>query len=371
MLMESAQAPNPVVTRSRLQLLLVEDQDSHAQIFQSLALNALPSFALDRAHDLVEAFDYLGKKRYDLVILDLGLPGTRGIDTLRRVLERFEECPVVVLTADADLKLGEEALRLGALDFLGKEEISRLSLARMLRYSLERWQHKRELVQAIENVEGFARAAAHDLKNPLSAMQSCCALIEMEFATGTVTDETLEVIRTLSDRSRRAAKLVDDLLEFSKLGKAAVQRQVVDLRELAESVLPNLEKEIVTSGGRVEIQDLGSACVDPGLMSQVFQNLIGNALKYRGEQRPVVRVEAEKIIGGEMVVWVEDNGRGFDMAAGSQLFEPLKRLNGSSVDGSGLGLSICKRIIEAHDGRIWFYSQPGAGATFCFSIPAA
>ena len=142
----------------------------------------------------------------------------------------------------------------------------------------------------------------------------------------------------------------------------------MNFRETLDIALANLEHHIREAGATVEVGDLPDIQVDRTLMVMVLQNLIGNAIKYRRGVPPIVRINAEKQ-GEEWHASVSDNGEGFDPQYSQSIFEPFKRLHGTSVPGSGIGLATCRRIIERFGGRIWADSCPGQGSTFHFTLP--
>ncbi len=146
--------------------------------------------------------------------------------------------------------------------------------------------------------------------------------------------------------------------------------KLTDLNEVLEDVLSLLSDSLLASGAEVVVNRLTTVMADRVLLSQVFQNLLSNCVKYRRPEEPLrVEVAAERR-GDEWIIAVRDNGTGIDSNDSERIFDPLVRLHGAGIPGSGIGLSVCRRIVERHGGRIWVESQTGLGSTFFFSLPA-
>jgi signal transduction histidine kinase len=171
----------------------------------------------------------------------------------------------------------------------------------------------------------------------------------------------------------RMRVMVDGLLQLSRLSTQAQPFQRVDLCQIVQEVLSDLEAQIRRTAGVVEVGELPTLKADPLQMRQLFQNLIGNALKFQPPgQAPRVKVSSSPLGPWSVQIWVEDNGIGFDLEKAEQLFQPFKRLVGKSeYEGTGLGLAICRRIVERHGGEISVRSQVGRGTTFAVTMPTS
>jgi light-regulated signal transduction histidine kinase (bacteriophytochrome) len=179
--------------------------------------------------------------------------------------------------------------------------------------------------------------------------------------------EFIEYIQTFTDQ---AEKLVDSLLNFSVLGEKSVTLDTVDVSRIARQAVSNLSALVGEQGATVEIDGLPKVQADEGLLIHVLQNLVSNAVKYRGTEPPRIKLSSEQR-RGEIEFSVEDNGRGIDPKFFGRIFEPFKRLVGpEQPEGVGLGLAICQRVVAAHRGAIWVESELGVGATFKFTLPA-
>lgn len=247
---------------------------------------------------------------------------------------------------------------------LAEEEIYRLNAEledRVRRRTVELETVNREL-------ESFAYSVSHDLRAPLRAIDGFTHILHEEYASRLDTEGN-RLCSIISSNARRMGQLIDDLLAFSRLGRTEFKQVPVDMTALAATVFD----ELTIARNREQIifnlAPLPPVVGDPGLLRQVWVNLLDNAVKFstRAEQ-PAIAVEALEQ-GGEIVYAVSDNGAGFDMRYTGKLFGVFQRLHGEKeFPGTGLGLALAQRIVQRHGGRIWGEGVPGAGATFFFTL---
>ena len=179
-----------------------------------------------------------------------------------------------------------------------------------------------------------------------------------------------EFIRYAVDGATRMQRLIQDLLALSRVGSRHLEFLPTDCEALLDQALTALKATIEETDALVTHDPLPTVKADALQLIQLFQNLIGNALKYRAEDRPYVHISGDRE-GDTWVFSVRDNGIGIDPKYAERVFEVFERLHGEAeYPGTGIGLAICKKIVERHDGRIWVESEPGKGATFFFTIPA-
>ena len=224
------------------------------------------------------------------------------------------------------------------------------------------------LLRSNTDLERFAFAVSHDLQEPLRTIASFTQLLAREPSPARAAEYVDFIVRGVT----RMNHLIRDLLEYSRITDGSIAAvQPVNLQEVLGEVLGNLQAQISETGAFVRADDLPVVAAHRSSMVQVLQNLVGNGIKYAGHQRPEVRITSEQCNSGDWVVHVRDNGIGFEMQYADQIFEVFKRLHGESeYGGTGIGLAICKRIIELHGGSIWVESVPGRGSTFSFLLPA-
>jgi PAS domain S-box-containing protein len=231
----------------------------------------------------------------------------------------------------------------------------------------------------------FAYIASHDLQEPLRKIRAFSNLVLEEF--GTAVDETgQDYLERMQDAAERMSQLINDLLVYSRITTRAQPFEQVDLKRIAETVRSDLDLQIADVDGTVDIGDLPTVEADPTQIRQVLQNLIGNGLKFhRPDTPPHVRVQAtvepvpedlpdrtglEASCSTVCRLTVTDNGIGFEESHNDRIFSPFKRLHGrDEYEGTGMGLAICRRIVERHGGDISVESTPGQGTTFTVMLP--
>lgn len=227
-----------------------------------------------------------------------------------------------------------------------------------------------DLERSNQALQDFASVASHDLKEPLRKIITFGNILERKHARA-IDREGQEYLKRIIDAGRRMQSLVTALLEYSRITAATEQRSKVDLSEIVGDVLTDLEVRIGASGGKVLVEELPVVEADPIMMRQLFQNLIANALKFHAEgEKPMVRVGLDTDEPTPRII-IEDNGIGFDEQYAERIFSPFQRLHGKSsrYEGTGMGLAICRKIVEQHGWSITARSRPGAGSKFIITIP--
>ena len=224
-----------------------------------------------------------------------------------------------------------------------------------------------ELVRSNEELERFAFAVAHDLRAPLRSIGTMTQLF-LEGNAGTLNEESAHLLDFVVGSAERMDRLIQNLLEFATVSQPA-ETSEVDAKAIAELAAQNLQEAVDQSRATITIESLPMIHANDGQLLRLFQNLIGNAIKYRGEDTPEIHIAASSI-PGKTVFSVSDNGIGIDQQYHRQIFDPFRRLHTESeCEGTGVGLAICKRIVQQHNGRIWVKSRPGEGSTFYLMIP--
>lgn len=222
-----------------------------------------------------------------------------------------------------------------------------------------------ELERSNADLREFAHVASHDLQTPLKQVRKALGMMEAKSND----PETVELLRSSLKDIERMSKLVDSLLSYALVsGPALTRADRVPISVTIQESLMNLVSIIAATGATVVYENLPEIFVEEAAFVQLFQNLIGNALKYRGDRPPDIRISVES----KDDVWicsVKDNGIGIDEAYSERIFQTFSRLHGKEYAGSGIGLAICKKIVERIGGRIWVESQPDCGSTFRFTIP--
>ncbi|PZS36194.1 MAG: histidine kinase, partial [Pseudonocardiales bacterium] len=233
-----------------------------------------------------------------------------------------------------------------------------------------------EFERSNADLEQFAYVASHDLSEPLRMVTGFVQLLAKRYQ-GRLDADADEFIAYAVEGVNRMQELIDDLLTFSRIGRDGRETVEVDLESVARRVLGALSTQVAEAGATVTIGDLPTVRGNQRELSQLFQNLISNALKFRGEQPPQIRVMAQPDHGsgsGGGVRWelsIADNGIGIEAHHTERIFKMFQRLHQRDVyPGTGIGLPICKKVVERHDGRIWLEPNPAGGSVFKFTLPA-
>lgn len=225
-----------------------------------------------------------------------------------------------------------------------------------------------ELARSNRDLEQFAYVASHDLQEPLRAVAGYVELLQHRYPDK-LDAKGQQYIEGATDGAARMQKLIVDLLAFSCVGTQAKGFETADLKSALDTALTSLRVSIQETGARITSDSLPTLWVDAPQIAQVFQNLIGNAIKFRSELPPEIHVGAKKQ-PGRWLFSVRDNGIGIDPQYTDRIFLIFQRLHTRrQYSGTGIGLAICKRIVERHGGTIWVESQPEQGSTFYFTIP--
>lgn len=239
----------------------------------------------------------------------------------------------------------------------------------------------RELERSNRELQDFAFVASHDLQEPLRKIQAFGDRLKTKYGEA-ISAEGRDYLERMQNAARRMHTLINDLLTFSRVTTKGQPFAPVEMSRVAREVIGDLEERIRQTGGRVEIKDLPTIDADALQMRQLLQNLIGNGLKFhRPEESPVVKVESRPVAdpsgdgrGSSPGDWYQfaiiDNGIGFDEKYLDRIFTPFQRLHARhEYEGTGMGLAVCRRIVERHGGQITARSEPGRGTTFLVTLP--
>ncbi len=369
-----------------IQVLLIEDSPSEARLIQETLAEAKQfSFSVERADRLSSGLARLASGGIQVVLLDLSLPDSQGLETLDTVHAKGPGVPIVVLTGLDDVMVGAEAVKRGAQDYLVKGFPEGQLVARALCYAIERHRMSeelecarlqqlrqqerlnRELEAQNKDLEEFAYVASHDLREPLRKIISFGGLLRRDLG-GNLPDRAARDLKFIIEAAERMRRLVEDLLSLSRASRGQADRERFSLDECADAALSALHTTIEETGALIERDPLPELWAERTPITQLYQNLIANALKFVDGRRPHIRLTARKE-GEEWILGVADNGIGINPEYAEQIFSPFQRLNSrEEYDGSGIGLAICRKTVERHGGKIWVESDPGVGSHFKFYL---
>lgn len=367
---------------------LIIDDDPEAVLLMGMRLNeacaADQRFILEGADTLSSGLGEISRGDYDVILLDLTLPDSRGLDTVKAVIAKAGGIPVVVLTALEDEAVGLEAIALGAQDFLNKDRLNLTLLGRSVRFAIERSALLREL-RELEKLRAEVRerrkadqfkdrllgAVSHELRSPLTVAQAAVANLA-EGLVGPLTDGQAELVAMAARNLDRLGRLVMNALDYSRLdsGRANMDFRRVDARRLITELASDWKRSR-PKPLRVEVEleeGLPPVRADVDHFAQLLSNLLDNAGRHAAG---TVRVSA-KSEDGMVRVTVEDDGPGVPSGRAEEIFAPylqLARGKGEGYKGTGLGLAICREIAALSGGRIWLDETADRGARFHFELP--
>jgi two-component system, sensor histidine kinase and response regulator len=357
----------------KLRALIVEDEPADVE----LTLRALRQADLDAIEDVAqtaeEFTDLVRKNAYDVILADYKLPNWNGMESVEVLRREGLDVPVILVSGALGELTAVECIKQGAADYVLKDQLARLptSVRRAIREKKLREDHQRsleELARSNRDLEQFAYVASHDLQEPLRMVATYTQLLAERYQ-GKLDADADKYIHYAVDGSLRMQKLVQDLLAFSRVGRKGLALETIDCNATLQASLKNLEAAIQESSAVIQYNQLPLVMADSSQLAQLFQNLIGNAIKFRSSRPPVIRVDAEAK-RKEWVFSVADNGIGIAPEHAESVFVIFRRLHArAEYPGNGIGLSICKKIVEQHGGRIWVESQLDHGSTFRFTLP--
>jgi len=378
--------------KSKPKILIVDDNIENLVVMETLLANLHVELILATSDDEVSAQGL--KSDLALAIVAANLPDMDGFKTIEILHqdEQTKNLPIIFITTVADQNYSIEAIEKGAVDVITRPIIPQILLSKvnvflnnfeqsqalqesneklnLFARELEKQNKnlKKKLEDSNAELQQFAYIVSHDLQEPLRMVSSYCQLLAQRYADKLDQDAN-EFIEFAVDGSQRMKGLITDLLKYSRVGTQGKPFENVDLNSSLGDALANLNMAIDGSGAVVTSDQMPALDVDKRQFVQLLQNLIGNALKFGNGKQPKIHVGTKR----EENSWlfsVKDNGIGIDLDFQDKVFGVFQRSHTKDQHtGNGIGLAVCKRIVERHGGRIWVESEPEKGATFYFNIP--
>lgn len=399
--------------KKEVKILVVDDREDN--LFSIEAILEKDNYQIVKANSGRAALKILLKEHdFSLILMDVQMPDLNGLETATMIYERdkLKNIPIIFITAhDYDEDYMFKGYKMGGVDYISKPinpELLRVKVAvfvELYRKTQQLLQQEKKLLttnrslqkeideriaseekvrmlneQLVKNnahlksvneeLDRFAYMASHDLQEPLRKIMVFCDKIQVENFTD---KEAEKYFSKITSSAKRMQSLINDLLSFSRQSLSTSDFKHTDLNLLIKDVLADLEIEIERTGATIEYEKLPAIYAAPVLMRQLFFNLIGNAIKFhKPGVSPHVKIFTESSNPGSQKIIVEDNGIGFDQKYVDDIFLVFKRLHSHhEFEGTGVGLSICKKIVEKHNGSITAYSAPGEGSRFVINLPVA
>jgi signal transduction histidine kinase len=351
-------------------ILIVDDREENRTLLRYL-FDA--TYRLLEAADGTQALAIVRRESVDCILLDLSMPGLSGFEVLERLQgdPRTREIPVVILTAtDDSLEAMDRALRTGAVDYITKPiEPRRVEIR--VRGVLERRRLLREVQELRTN---FTSMLIHDLRSPLTVIKGYADLLEASL-DGSAGDKPRRYLTAVQQSCVRMLRLIGEILDVSKLeaGKLSIERKAVDVALLVRDVVERFHVAGQRRGVSVDAvgtHEPNTIEADPNRLDQILMNLLSNALKFTPDGGKIV-VEVATV-DDQAEIAVTDSGAGIPSEELPLLFQKFSQTasgKSAAAQGSGLGLLICRHLVEAHGGRIWVESELGRGSRFAFRLP--
>lgn len=379
--MPAPDAKNPAAAiRPTLRVLLIEDNPSD----RDLILKELEKSEFEVISDVVDTVEEFRQKIRtdvpDIVLADYILGQSRGTETLDILRSEGLDIPMILISGVLGAVTAIEWIKKGVTDYVLKDSLSRLSVA--LRGALKEKEARQErnrtqqavarkveeLARSNADLEQFAYVASHDLQEPLRMVSAYTQLLSERYR-GKLDEQADKYISYAVDGAARMQSLIQDLLAFSRVGSQPTALRSTDCNEIVGQVTRDLQAAILESGAVVTHGKLPRVLASSSQLKEVFQNLIGNGLKFRRSEAPVIHISAEKR-RTEWVFSVADNGIGISPEHAENVFIIFNRLHTrTEYPGNGIGLAICKKIIERHGGTIQIVPNEGGGTIFRFTLP--
>lgn len=348
--------------KTAFRILLVEDDHQDVEyILEILRFPDSDAFRIEVKTRLEEALQPATLSFYDIILTDLNLPDSEGLNSLLRLFEAYPDVPIIVLTGLNDTETGRSAVKHGAQDYLVKSDIKGDTLRRAITYAIERKKIMDKLEETIAMKELLLDVISHDLKDNVGSIYSLSKILQQQ------TPEN-ELFQCIEETSERVCKVINNASTLARISSCEeIEMVAMDLCQIVTEVIDEYSE---TAKANNMVLDFSADCkeiirVNP-IISEVFKNYISNAIRYAGDGKRInVTVEP---VDNQVLVRVNDLGTPIPEEKREIIFQRRVQLNGNGNKGSGLGLAIVKRIAEMHSGRVWVEPFEDRGNSFCIEL---
>lgn len=350
----------------KLNILIIEDSQDDYELC-SRTLDKIFDCTSLNIRSAAKALELLTTQQFDLILLDYNLPDMNGLEFLKELKARGHTPtgPIIILTGQGNEEVAVNFLKLGASDYIIKGNISVQSLSRSIQNALTNFQAFKLANEKQQELYRFAQTITHDLRGPLGRINAYCKL---STKVATANEMLTKFIDNIDNDALHCMNFLDALFNYAEIGRSKAKMQAVNLNEVLDRSIKNLELDISENNASVSAQNMPEVYGDNMALTQLFQNLISNSIKY-SDQKPQIEICAEPD-KDYINIFLKDNGIGIPVEMANEVFKPFTRLKtGSDRKGIGLGLALCKTIIEQHNGSIEIRENIGGGTIFQIKFP--
>ena len=350
------------------QIMILDDSPESIEVAANILKKA--DYQLKVAINANIAIDLIKKDKPTIILLDVNLPDVDGFTFCEKLKndKNYMDIPIIFLTASNDEKSIQKAFNIGACDYVTKPFNAKELLARV-NTQIKLYKQQKELIKAYNELDSFCDIIAHDLKAPLLSIHQLINIFQEDYKSRLNGDGN-DLLQVVDKKSLELIEMIRYLLNFSRAGKSEIKKTDINMQECCKQIFSEMvditsDRDIVFNVG-----DLPTISGDKILIKQFLQNIISNAIKYTSVRKKSIIEFTCEAKNNVYVFCCKDNGVGFDMRYADKLFRVFERLHSSrEFPGNGVGLAICKRIIQRHGGKIWLESEVDKGTKCWFTIP--
>ncbi len=362
----AAIVPGAERSLSELRILIVDDDAGDRKQMRGALATAHVGGEFVEVVEMQQAVSACEEREFDCILLDHFLPGMRGVDGIPLIRERLPQVPIVLVTGNGSEEIAAESIKGGATDYVSKSNMTPDRVRGAVESAIEKSHLRRKIDEQREELRNFSRILAHDFAAPARRVHLFSDMVVEALQNGDY-DEARDISLKVVQASEHMEGLIQALSCYNRLSTATIEIAPVRMDDVVAQAREIVEEAISASGAVVSPEPLPTVLGVEPLLVELMQNLIENAIKYRSDEVPEVRIRARRW-GADWGFAVQDNGMGIPEKYHAEVFEPLRRVSGGNIPGTGLGLAICRRILEHLNGRIWCTSEPGSGSTFHFTL---
>lgn len=376
--------PNQSMSKSKISVLQIEDNPGDAYLVNKMLSRASDLTSPDTQIDITtvdrlqKALEVLRTNKFDVILLDLTLPDAAGLNSFLQLKQSYPSTPVVILSGQTAYETVMEAVRVGAQDYLYKDDLSANLLIKTLHYTIERHRLLFEIHQRAEELEtqnlalnDFAHTVAHQIQGLLSQMVGYASLVDSHYQEQ-LSVPARQAVDQIMQSGYKMNNVITELLFLASMRSENVRADLLDNKRILAEVMKRLRYQIRETAAIITMPDSWPQAFGYApWIEEVWLNYLSNGLKYGGldDQPPILQLGANHEANGMVRFWVRDQGPGISQIDQKHLFRAHTRVTSKRIKGEGLGLSIVKRIVKQSGGKVGVDSEEGRGSCFWFTLP--